>query len=447
MADRPALHRRALGPATLLVLPEPTTPVVRFSFVLRSGALADPPGKAGRTRVMLELLLRGTKTRGRVEWNRALERLGSQLGTTVASELTLVHGIALKRNLAATLALVSEALLTPALDGGERADLVTELVEYLRSERDDDESLAELFWRRALYPDHPLWRRPAGEPGDLWGLTDGDVHAAYREQWRAGDLVIAVGGDISPDEAEAAVAPIVHGLPAPRALATALPPVPAPEGLRFLVVDKPERTQVQLNLGRSAAAGDDPDVYAFWLGVTAFGGTFTSRFCREVRDVRGWSYTAHAEFGRRRPYASPLVLRTAPAVADALDCLELELSLYDELAAGDLEAGSVDFARAYLLNRYPLEIATSSDLLLPAVRNELLGFEPDELFRVPERLEAVREDDVRASLRRHLARGKLVGVLVATADALVPALIRRFPSAMIDVVDYREGLVDPGGQP
>jgi zinc protease len=445
MPERPLVHRQALDRAVLLTIPEPSVPIVRFSLVLRQGALADPEGKAGLTRVMLELLLRGTRRRGRVEWNRALERLGSQVGVTVASDLALVHGITLARNLAATLELVAEALAEPTLAGVEREDLVAELVEFLRSERDDDEALVDLFWRRALYPGHPMARRPSGESADLLGLGDADVQASYDARWRTGDLVLAVAGDLTPERARAALAPIVARFAADPVPAAPLPAFPEPAGLHILVVDKPERTQVQAALGRSAAAGVDPDIIAFWLGVTAFGGTFTSRFTREVRDVRGWSYIAQAEFARRRAFRGPVVMRTAPSRTDVVDCLELEVQLFGELARGDLDDGAVEFARSYLLNRYPLEISTAADLLLPAVRNELLGFPPDELLRVPERLAAVTQDDVRASLRRHLDPERLVAVLVATADTLVPELERRFPAAHVEVVDYREGLVDPGG--
>lgn len=167
MVDHPLVLRHAVGEATVLTLPEPSLPLVRFALVLRQGSLVDPTGKAGRARLMVELLLRGTRSKSRSAWNRELERLGSQVGATVTNELTLLHGITLKRNLAATIDLVSEALLTPALADEECEGLVRELVDSLRCERDSDDALADLFWRRALYPDHPLARRPAGEPGEL----------------------------------------------------------------------------------------------------------------------------------------------------------------------------------------------------------------------------------------------------------------------------------------
>jgi zinc protease len=440
MAEHPVLHRHQIGAATVLTLPEPSLPIVRFALVSRRGSLADPAGKAGRARVMMELLLRGTQSKSREVWNQELERLGSQIFAQVANELVLFHGVALKKNLAPTLELLAEALLTPALDDAEREGFVDELVDSLRYERDSDEALVDIFWRRVLHPGHPLRHRPTGEPAELLTLNADDMGAAYRAHWRDGELIAAMAGDVTEAEAREAVAPLLTSLGTGAGPLFTLPALPEPVGLDVLVVDKPERTQVQLCVGRCAASGFAPDAHAFWLGTVAFGGTFTSKLTREVRDVRGWSYTAHVEYARKRPFPSSMAIRSAPAAADAVACLALELDLYRELAKGELEAGAVDFARSYLLNRYPLEMATPTDLLLPAVRNELLGLEPDELFSMQDRLRALSADEVSAALRRHLHPTQVAVVLVATATAIVPELRARFPEAKIAVVPYCDGL-------
>ncbi len=430
--------------ATLLVLPDDSLPLVRFAIGLRHGALVDPAGKAGRGRVMLDLLTRGTEQHDRRTWNAKLERLGTQLGVSMASDLGLLHGVTLERHFEATLDLVTEALLRPALADAERRDLTDELKEQLESERDDDEALLELFWRRALYPGHPLWRRPAGEPAELEALSSADIRAAHDTHLTPAELIIACTGDLTPQAAEALFAPLLTALPKHSSPNASVPSFPQPQGLELWVVDKPERTQAQLAVGCLALSGADPDMYAFWLGTTAFGGTFTSQFTREVRDMRGWSYSAHAELARRRPYKTPLALKTAPAIEDAVDCLELELGLYAKLAAGELLPGAVDFARAYLVNRHPLELATTADLLVPALRNELLGLAPEELFRVPERLCALDGEAVSAALSRHLDPAHVLGVMVATADKVVNELRERFPTARVRVVDFRDdGCVPP----
>jgi len=434
----PTLERTTVSGATLLLLPDTSLPLVRFAIGLRQGALIDPAGRAGRGHVMLELLSRGTEVHDRRTWNALLERQGTQVGATMASDLGLVHGVALARYFEPSVALLTEALLRPAFSESERVDLIGELGEQLVAERDDDEALLEVFWRRALYPGHPLWRRPSGEPDDLARLTAEDMTSAHRVHLNRADLIIACSGDLTLEEVERLFAPLLAGLAAGPLAAPSLPAFVQPSGLEVWVVDKPARTQAQLAVGRLALAGGHPDVYPFWLGTTAFGGTFTSELTQEVRDVRGWSYSAYAEFARRRPYLAPLALKTAPALGDAVACLALELELYARLARGELRPGAIEFARSYLLNRYPLEVASPADLLLPAVRNELLGLGADELFRVPERLAALTPEEVTLALRRHLAPDAVLAVMVATADKVVDDLRARLPAAVVRVVDFAD---------
>ncbi|MEE8408547.1 MAG: pitrilysin family protein, partial [Myxococcota bacterium] len=316
----PRLHRQQVHGATLLTLEDHSLPLVRTFVALRGGALADPPGGAGLNQVMLDLLLRGTELRCRQEFNATLEQLGSTLQAVTGATASVLRGVCLRRNLDATLELVAEALLRPALDAAEMSSLVDEIVESLRAERDDDDTLSEIFLRRALYAGHPLGRSPQGEIPELQCLEPAAIRAAHAERVRAPAAIVMLAGDVTPDEARSAVEPLLAGMPRDAPPTVEIPPVGAPTGLHITVVDKPERTQSPLRLACPVVDGNHPDAFAFWVGTVAFGGTFTAPFCREVRDVRGWSYTAHADFDRRGLHTQPIVLRSAPSTDDLVDC-------------------------------------------------------------------------------------------------------------------------------
>ena len=220
----------------------------------------------------------------------------------------------------------------------------------------------------------------------------------------------------------------------------ALPDCEAPRQGRIVVVDKPERTQVQLRVGQLVMSGLDEKSEAFWLGSTAFGGTFTSPFNTEVRDKRGWSYFASSEFRRNRRSLSPMILHTAPAVEDLLDCLALELELLGNLANGELPVEEIERAREYMLNRYPLSIASAADRMIPTLLGELLGRPPESLFGLPERLEALSPAEVAGVMKERLNLNEVLVVMVATADKVVPGLKERFGHLDVEVIDYRDGL-------
>ena len=435
------LARSAYHGAQLLTLRDESFPIVHFTVAFRHGAETDAPGALGAMSTLLPLLLRGTKGRDRAEFNGALEALGSDVDTAVGHEMAYLHGSVLKEHFAATVALLAEALAEPALAQEELRPLVEETREELRSERDDDDTVADLFLRRTFYGNHRLATPAVGTVHDLARLDTASV-AEARRHLAADRLVVGVAGDVTGDEVQAAFAPLIDALDPKAPTLEVDASAPLPQVLTLVVVDKPERTQVQLRVARPGVHVSHADSVPFWLGVMAFGGTFTSPLTREVRDIRGWSYFASADFRRRSRTVAPVVLRSAPALGDAVDCLALELELFDKLADGELAREPVELARAYLAGRLPFQTATAFELLGQAVSLEVLGLSQDELWAMGPRLEALDPGAIGPIMARHLGAAPAVAVLVGPKEALVEPLRQRFPKANIQVVSYIDGLDD-----
>ena len=389
----PSVHRFDVGGTTLLNIIDHSIPVVRFVVALRRAGLFDPEGKSGATRAMMELMVRGTERRNREAWAGAVEELGSNIATVPGNESAYFRGVSLKRNFAATMDLLTEALTQPAFDTEEHEALIEELVQSLAADRDDDDSVCDIFLRRALHAGHPLERSPSGEAPEVQELTVGDLQALHKKRLTKRDLVIAFAGDLSDDEALAAAQQITKELPLGEPVGPirdVLPPMVTKSGLHIVLAEKPDRAQVQLRVAQHGLDAKHPDNLALWLGIVAFGGTFTSPFTQEVRDVRGWSYVAHADFARRQAMPASIILRSVPPKENAIDCLALELELLAKLSKGDLDAKVLERARSYVLGRAPFEIANAADMLNPVLRSELIGEPVDTIFRTTERIEAVK---------------------------------------------------------
>lgn len=437
------MSRETLRGAAVLTVEEHSLPVVRFVIALRRGSAVDPEGQSGALRAMMELMLRGTQAKNRERFNTELEELGSSFNAVPGSEAAYFRGVALKKNLSATVALIAEALSTPAFDAEEHAALIDEMVQALASDRDDDDTVAELFLRRTFYKGHPLQRSPLGEAPQVAKLDIETLRCLHGMRVVTSDMVIAFAGDITPAESMQAANVIVEKLPtgiAQPPLAAALPALPEQTGLRIVVADKPDRAQVQLRVANPGLPGVHGDTLALWLGIVAFGGTFTSPLTQEVRDVRGWSYVAHADFSRRQMLPSPIVLRSVPPKDNAVDCLVLELELMEKLAQGQLPQPVLERARSYMLGRYPFEVATAADMLNPVLRCELLGEPATEIFTTPAKIEALDDAQVRAALIKHLQPANLTVAMVSTAADIRSELAAKLPAANIEVVDFRTEL-------
>ncbi|MEM6732383.1 MAG: insulinase family protein, partial [Myxococcota bacterium] len=342
--------------------------------------------------------------------------------------------------------LVEETLFQPAFAEAELAPLIGEVEDELMSERDDEEELASLWFQRAFFSGTVFARRNAGELSDLPRITTDVIRELYRSRICSDTLIVVAAGDIDAKVLEAFVDRLSTLPESDEAFAQrrsderVLPEPPAPG---ILLVNQPDHDQVQLRLGRIGLSGRDPQLIPFWLGTTAFGGMFTSPFVQAIRDERGWSYTAHASFARFGTLPTYWLLESAPQLADALPCLELQLEMYRALAEGTLDTEHIELGRSYLLNRFPLTVASARDLTYPAFRNALLGPEAVPLDEIPDRLAAESDDDVRAAMRYGLDAESWAAVVVGSVEKLGGAVAKQFPDARVAMVDYRSDTLSP----
>ncbi len=419
----------------VLVAPSRALPRVSFRVALRAGSLHDPDDLVGLTRVESELVLRGTEKRSRREFAELIEGYGSSLSAEAGTESQSWGGEALTRHFAATFALLAEALRIPAFSKDELDRLVREMEAERTMRRDDDATLARLFFRKALFGAHAYGRDPLGTRKSLARLTPEKLREEHRRRLVRGNIVVSAAGDTDAASVSALIDAHLAWLPAGASLAAEVPPTPEPSGVTLYVVDKPERTQSQIIIGRPSLKGTNPDHVALNAAVTAFGGTFTAPLMHEVREVRGWSYGAYASIAEMRGRGG-FSMFAAPAVGDTVGCLELMVELYKKLWAGDYPESLFEFGRTYLRQQHPFAVATPDARASEYTHAELLGRPEDWVETYPAKLDALRPLEIGQTPKRYLSDTDFVVVLVATHAELEHALKNLSFAPEIKVLPY-----------
>lgn len=436
-AVSPAPIQRVVRPdgIVLLVAESRALPRVSFRVSLRSGSSVDPDELQGLTRVASELVLRGTQKRTRREFAEEIEGLGSSLGAEAGAETQGWSGEALTRHFPATFALLAEAIMTPVFPDAELQKLVREMEAERTMRKDDDATIARLFFRKAMYGAHIYGRDPLGTPKTLAGLTSDKLAAEHRRRVVRSNLVVSAAGDVDVATLSKLVDEHFAKVPAGESLAGDVPPTPEPAGITIYLVDKPERTQAQILIGRPALKGTNPDHLALNVATTAFGGTFTAPLMHEVREVRGWSYGAYAAISEMRGRGG-FSMSAAPATGDSVPCLELMVELYKKFYSGGFPEELFDFGRSYLRNQYPFSVATADARVGEHVHAELMGYPDNWVESYPKRLDALKASEIAAMPKRYLSDTDFVVVMVATYAEVKAALANLSFAADIKVVPY-----------
>jgi len=288
------------------------------------------------------------------------------------------------------------------------------LIASIREAEADPGTVANKAFYRALYGTHPYAHDEAGEPAAIERLTRGDLQAFYRTHYSAPNAVISLMGDISRAEAEAIAARLAAGL-SKAAVVPALPK-PAPAAASDTRIAHPS-TQSHVLVGGVGMARNDPDFFPLFVGNYVLGGGgFDSRLLKEVRDQRGYAYSAYSYFLPMME-AGPFQLGLQTKLEQTDDALKVaQATLRQFIADGPTDA-ELTQAKANLTGGFPLRIDSNKKILDYL---SLIGFYKlplDYLDTWVDRVSAVDVAAVKQAFARRIDPDKLVTVVVGTGNA------------------------------
>ena len=391
-------------------------PILDIAVEFPAGSSRDPADKGGLAQLTQSLLDQGA---GGLSETEIAFRL-ADVGAILSGRFDRDRGGAALRTLSSAdeknqaLDVLMRVLHKPDFPQAVVEREKKRVLAAIREAEADPGSVASKAFFRALYGDHPYAHDPAGSRTSVPKLARADLQAFFRTHYSAPNAVIAMIGDLTRAEAEAIAGRIAAGLPrAPRVPALAPPSAAVPGETR---VAHPS-TQSHVLVGTIGIARTDPDYFPLFVGNYALGGGgFDSRLMREVRDQRGYAYSAYSYFA---PLAQPgpfqIGLQTQLAQTD--DALEVaKATLRRFVAEGPTEA-ELTQARSNLAGGFPLRIDSNRKILDYL---SVIGF-----YRLPldyldtwvAQVEKVDVAAVRDAFRRRIDPEKLVTTIVGAAGA------------------------------
>ncbi|HVJ20346.1 MAG TPA: pitrilysin family protein [Polyangiaceae bacterium] len=398
---------------TVMVEHNTDLPLVSISVAVRLGALADPLGVEGATRLLARLMKRSAGGRSAEIIDAEIDAMGGALSVDVSASTIVFHGAVIARSLARFADLLVDVVARPGLDEGELGLLKRETEAELVEALDDDRTLARRWFRRSMFGGHPYGRPISGTATTLAAVTPDTLRALYRRLFVRENLMFAFSGYVLESEAHAIAERIAAALPSGAVARDETPEPAAPAGRRLVIVDKPDRTQTQIIIGGLGSHPSDPDHFPLLLANTAFGGTFTARLMQEVRVKRGWSYGAYASlpYDRRRQAFS---MWTFPKAGDAAECIKLELELLAQWRQSGISEGELAWCKDFLVRSHAFAIDTASKrvgLLLDAA---LYDLPPGYHARYLDAIKAVTLESANRAVAERIPSDNLVLTVVGT---------------------------------
>jgi zinc protease len=379
---------------------------------------ADPLHSAV-AEVLAETILTGTDRRDRIQIDTELALIGGELGASVDPERLVFNGSALASGLPTLLDVLADALTSASYVDAEVSREAARIVERLHVSRTQPRVIAREALLRHCYGDHPVTREMP-QPDEVRQVTPEAVRSLHNAAVLPRGSVLVLVGDIDPDRVIGDVEDALRGWESERA-AQVLPELPELSGGDVLLVPRAGAVQSQIRLVAQALPRTDARYPALQLANLAYGGYFSSRLVENIREDKGYTYSAHSGFEFT---GSSAVLGVDADTANEVTAPAILETRYElgRLALVPPDGDEIESVRQYAVGS--LVIATSSQAGLAGQLSALAasGLGVDWLAGHPGRLAAVTADQIAEAALDFFAPARFTGVVVGDAESLAPRL-------------------------
>jgi zinc protease len=395
-------------------------PAVSLLLIVRAGGARDPDGKSGVATLAAALLDQGTATKSAEQIADSIDSIGGLIGTGANSDMTTITAVVMKDSLAFGLDTVSDLARNPAFSQEELERQRQQMLSGLKVGYEDPDYIAGLVFDRLVYGFHPYGKPDSGTPESIASITRQDLVAFHKAWFGANNAILAVVGDVTPDEAFAG-AERAFGSWAKTPIAAVPHGDPPPAARRVVVIDRPGAVQTEIRVGNVGLPRKHKDFLALELAINILGGEGGNRLHRVLRSDRGLTYGASADVNALSESGN-IVADTDTRSETTGEALRLIVDEFWRLQRQRVRDEELADAKAYLTGSFPLTIETPSAIARQVLNAVVFGLDLGELQTYRERVNAITPDDIQRVAREYLRPDRLSIVLVGDASVFAKQL-------------------------
>ena len=401
---------------TLLAEPMPDVRSVSIGAWLTHGSRHEGDADAGIAHFTEHMLFKGTTSRSAETIAQQVDSMGGQLDAFTAKECASYYVKVLDEHLPRAVDLLSDLLLRPAFhDADIRREAQVVLEEIKMVEDTPDDLVHELFTRR-FWPGHPLGRSILGSPDSVSGITSDSLRAFFQRSYVAGNLVVAVAGNVEHGPLRDLIGRAFDELPAQAQPAVESPPAVQPG----LSVQRKAIEQSHVCLGTRGYAQAHADRYPSYVLNTVLGGSMSSRLFQNIRERRGLAYAVSSglESYRDTGMLAVYVGCAAAAVPQVIDLVAAEMRA---LAREPLPREELQRAKDHLKGSLVLGLESTASRMSQLARSEIYFGRQISVDESLSRVDAITADDVQRVAADLFSNGNLAATVLGPEDGPVPS--------------------------
>ena len=295
-----SIERQALPNGLVLVAEHmPHMRSVAMGIWVRAGSRGEPSELNGIAHFIEHMVFKGTSRRSAEQIAREMDSVGGLLDAFTSKEMVSFNAKVLDENLPIAFDVLSDLVLGPVFADEDIGKEKQVILEEIRMEDDNPESLAHEMLTQSFWRGHPLGAPILGTRATVRRFTRASVVNCFQRWYTPANTVITAAGNVHLESLMKLVAKSFAGLKSKPRTSPNNRTAPHTHA-RLITRNKPALEQAHITLAVPSYPLAHPRRYAASVLNNILGGSMSSRLFQNIRERQGLAY---AVFSELNPYS------------------------------------------------------------------------------------------------------------------------------------------------
>jgi len=286
------------------LMQEQSAPIVALNFYFdKAGYAFEKEDKQGVAVLLSNMLEHGAGKFNEEEYHNILDLNAIAIDFSVTDNVFKVSAITPNANLNKTAELLKSVLTAPHLNQKDIQTSKLQQIELLKMKEEKPERVLSKIFREKFYSNHPNARESLGNVESISKLSRKDLKDFIAEHFTKDQLVVAIAGDISKEDATAFLSYIFDGLIEKRNVEN-LPEL----NVNYVFDEENIERDIPQVISTFVAPGTErltKDFYPLYIANEIFGGSgLNSRLNKVAREREGLTYGVYTYLKTSKKAAS-----------------------------------------------------------------------------------------------------------------------------------------------
>ena len=385
-------------------------PILNLQLIFKNAGYIKDKNRLGLANLSSKILNEGTKELGATKFAEKLDDNAITLHSNIGFETFIVELSSLKEKSDLALKLLGALLESPNISEEALSKVKTLTIGSIKRKENDFDDVASKGLNSILYKGTPLENPSNGTIETISKIELKDIKKFIDDSLVLNNLIIVAGGDISLDELQKKLIPILKSLNIGGKEQISKIEFNSTKQEKELL--KPtEQAYIYFGSNFNATAKDEDNykakVASFILGGSGFG----SRLMEEIRVKRGLAYAAYSNININRSYSSfSGYLQTKnESYKEAKDIV---ISLVEEFVKNGVTKEELEAAKNFLSGSEPLRTETLAQRLNRAFMLDFKGLSQDYPKIELEKIQSLTLEDLNSYIKTHTELNNLTFFVV-----------------------------------